>query len=394
MVFSQKNYFCKYCNFTTTNLKDYKRHEQTKKHTKNSVIYKEEHPYDNHRYKCSVCEYGTDNSSNYNRHIKSVKHLLKTNDVSDTNKYVCICGASYKYSSSRSLHRKNCIEYTTVMESYTNNKCEFDNKESNKNKEVDDSEISDSIDFDTSNNKEGMVSQEKYLNLATKLVESESRFYDAEEKIASAVKKIAETQEQNNKLIDVVAQQQEKLNDIIPMIGNTTNNTTNNNVSINVFLNEKCKDAINLMDFVNSIQLQISDLERTAELGFVDSISNLLIDGLSQMKVTDRPIHCTDGKRDVLYVKDNDSWAKDGTSHDKMKRAINKINMSNSKQLTKWVNDNPECNNSNTEKNTKYMNIISNTVACEDEEKKVKKIIKNVAKAVVLDKECMNDNID
>ena len=62
MVFSQKNYFCKYCNFTTTNLKDYKRHEQTKKHTKNSVIYKEEHPYDNHRYKCSVCEYGTDNS--------------------------------------------------------------------------------------------------------------------------------------------------------------------------------------------------------------------------------------------------------------------------------------------------------------------------------------------
>jgi hypothetical protein len=232
-----------------------------------------------------------------------------------------------------------------------------------------------------------MVSKQKYLALATKFITAENKIEAAENKIEAAENKAAETMKQNIKLIDVVADQQEKLNDIIPKIGNTTNN----NVNINVFLNEKCKDAVNLMDFVNSIQLQMSDLERTNEVGFVESISSLLIDGLNQMNVTDRPIHCTDGKRDVLYVKDNDAWEKEKSGHPNIKRAISSINKRNSRQLPKWMDDNPECNDPESHKSAKYMNILSSIVP-DDEEKKVKRIIKNVAKSVVLDKDtCMND---
>ena len=109
------------------------------------------------------------------------------------------------------------------------------------------------------------------------------------------------------------------------------------------------------------------------------------------MKVTDRPIHCTDRKRDVLYVKDNDVWEKETTSNDKMIRAINQINITNSKQIPEWVKQNPNVANFDSNENKTYMEILSNTVACEDEDKKVKKIIKNVAKAVVLEKDDCNE---
>ena len=287
--------------------------------------------------------------------MKSIKHTESNISKSKT---VCICGTQYKHNQSLCRHKKTCKEYLQLA-----------NPEKKQLPQCsDDSEMSDPL-------QPKMISKQKYMDLVTH---------------------IAETMKQNSDLINVVAQQQEKLNDIIPMIGNTTNvtnvdNSVTNNMNINVFLNEKCKDAVNLMDFVNSIQLQMSDLERTTEVGFVESISSLLIDGLNQMNVTDRPIHCTDGKRDVLYVKDNDAWEKEKSGHPNIKRAISSINKRNSRQLPKWMDDNPECNDPESHKSAKYMNILSSIVP-DDEEKKVKRIIKNVAKSVVLDKDtCMND---
>ena len=145
------------------------------------------------------------------------------------------------------------------------------------------------------------------------------------------------------------------------------------------------------MDFVQSIQLQLSDLERSAEIGYVDSLSNLFIQGLNEMEVTDRPIHCTDAKRDVLYVKDNDAWEKEGSNHDKMSRAVNRLNFSNTKLIGKWVEENPDCKQMDTPQHQTYMNMLS-TMTPDDEEKKRKRVIKNIAKTVFLGRDELKEN--
>ncbi len=438
MEFIKKTYNCELCNYSTQSLTDYKKHERTKKHITKNLKFIENNPYSKYKYVCHNCKYGTDNLSNYNRHIKTPKHLNKGNKNShDDYKYICICGISYKNGQSLSRHKKGCEEYIELKEIQINknqkefikilkkkyntdenfsglNSCSQSNSSlhSNLGSESTSTETESNIGSDSGsvsdlssgsetecelldkkeekNIPDGMVSNEKYNSLVKKLIESRTMVCDAEDKIADTEKKLAETQEQNSKLIDVVSQQQDKINDIIPMIGNNNNNNTTNNVSINVFLNENCKDAINLMDFVKSIKLQLSDLERNAEIGYVDSLSNLLIEGLNQMKVTDRPIHCTDSKRDVLYVKDNDAWEKEDSSHDKMSRAVNKLSFSNSKLLGEWVNANPNYSNLDTPEHAKYMNMIT-SVSPDDEEKKVKQVIKNVAKAVVLDRDNLKE---
>jgi len=427
MEFIKKTYNCELCNYTTQSLTDYKKHERTKKHITKKSKFIENNPYSKYEYVCHICKYGTDNLSNYNRHIKTPKHVIKSNTNShDDYKYICVCGISYKNGQSLSRHKKGCQEYIELKEiQIKNNKKEFIdvfNKKYNTDKKFDEnssgsnscthsnsgsgsgsesntssgSSSGSETECDSLDKKKkktipsGMVSHEKYDNLVKKLIESRTMVCDAEDKIADTEKKLSATQEQNSKLINVVSQQQDKLNDIIPMIGNNNNNTTNNNVSINVFLNENCKDAINLMDFVKSIKLQLSDLERNAEIGYVDSLSNLFIEGLNQMEVTDRPIHCTDSKRDVLYVKDNDAWEKEDSSHHKMSRAVNKLSFSNSKLLGEWVSANPNYSKVDTPEHAKYMNMIT-SVSPDDEEKKVKQVIKNVAKAVVLDRDKLKE---
>ena len=424
MEFIKKTYNCELCNYTTQSLTDYKKHERTKKHITKKLKFTEINPYSKCKYVCHNCKYGTDNLSNYNRHIKTPKHVNKGNTNShDDYKYICVCGISYKNGQSLSRHKKGCDEYIELKEiQIKNNKkdfitifkkkynidenssgsnscthshsnlCSESNTDSGSVSDLSSGSVTECDLLDKKKEKiipDGMVSHEKYDNLVKKLIESRTMVCDAEDKIADTEKKLAETQEQNSKLIDVVSQQQDKINDIIPMIGNNNNNTTNN-VSINVFLNENCKDAINLMDFVKSIKLQLSDLERNAEIGYVDSLSNLFIEGLNQMKVTDRPIHCTDSKRDVLYVKDNDEWEKEDSSHDKMSRAVNKLSFTNSKLLSEWVNANPNYSKVDTPEHTKYMNMIT-SVSPDDEEKKVKQVIKNVAKAVVLDRDKLKE---
>ena len=376
---SKQLYNCKLCNFTTFNSKDYKRHELSKKHETNT----KQHELSMFKYACMGCDYRTDLIANYTRHMKSTKHIDNSIIVLNNNcvSFICVCGTEYKHGQSLSRHKKNCKKYLELTKSEKKHNHVKKKQQSNWcddgscDDSDDDSKTAESLPPNT-------VSKQKYLALATK-------FITAENKIEEAENKATETMKQNIRLIDVVAEQQKKLNDIIPKIGNTTNN----NVNINVFLNEKCKDAVNLMDFINSIQLQMSDLEGTTDIGFVGTISNLLIDGLNQMNVTDRPIHCTDGKRDVIYVKDNDAWEKDGVGHPKIKRAIKRINRRNSCQLTKWMDDNPECNDPESHKSGKYMSILSSIVP-DDEDMKVKKIIKNVAKSVILDRDtCMNNDV-
>lgn len=177
---------------------------------------------------------------------------------------------------------------------------------------------------------------------------------------------------------------------IIELANKTTivnnNNTTNNNkFNLNIFLNEKCKDALNIMDFVNSLQLQLEDLEETGRLGYIQGISRIFINGLKQLDVCKRPIHCSDAKRETLYIKDNNSWEKEDEDKKKITRAIRHVSIRNAKQIGEWTKGNKGYNDSANKKNDKYLKLVSEANGGELEE--INKIIKTISTNVTIDKD-------
>jgi hypothetical protein len=188
--------------------------------------------------------------------------------------------------------------------------------------------------------------------------------------------------EQNNKLIELAKEGKHVTN-------NTTNNTTNNNFNLNLFLNEKCKDALNIMDFINQLQLKLSDLDMVGRVGYSEGISKIFIRGLKELDICKRPIHCSDLKRETLYVKDKDAWEKDNDDKTKLKLAIKHISAKNVKNISAWIEEHPESENIDTKKHMEYHNIIINAtggLTNEEDEKNYNKIIRNVAQEVVIDK--------
>jgi hypothetical protein len=172
---------------------------------------------------------------------------------------------------------------------------------------------------------------------------------------------------------------------------NTTNNTNSHNKSFNLqfFLNETCKNAMNIMDFVESIQLQLSDLEKVGELGYVDGISNIIIKNLNALDITQRPIHCTDKKREVLYVKDEDLWEKQDQHNKKIRNVIKKITDKNMRLIPQYKQKYPDCNKSESKISDKYNTIIIESMGGKGENyfEKENKIITNITKEIVVGKE-------
>jgi hypothetical protein len=173
---------------------------------------------------------------------------------------------------------------------------------------------------------------------------------------------------------------------------NNTNNTNNNmtncyNQTFNLqfFLNEQCKDAMNMKDFVNSIQLNTDDLESVGKLGYVEGMSNILITNLNKTEIHKRPVHCSDIKRETLYVKDEDKWERDGPDHAKMTNAVLAVEHKNVRLMGEWAAQHPRCMDSNSNDNVKYFKL-SKTITDGAQDGNISKVIKRVAKNVVIDK--------
>jgi cell wall-associated NlpC family hydrolase len=167
------------------------------------------------------------------------------------------------------------------------------------------------------------------------------------------------------------------------------NITNNNNFNLNLFLNEQCKDAINITDFIESIQLTVGDLEATGRLGYVPGISRILVNKLKELDVYTRPLHCTDLKRETVYVKTNNVWEKESSQKNKMRHVIKRIAKKNLQQLPAWQAQNPDFIKLDTPENNDFLKISLNSLgSCdpENEEKDLNKIMRNVLKEVVIDK--------
>ena len=177
-------------------------------------------------------------------------------------------------------------------------------------------------------------------------------------------------------------------------VNNTTSNNIHNNshnktFNLQFFLNEQCKDALNINEFVDSIKVQLSDLEDTGRLGYVDGISKIILKNLQDMDKFKRPIHCSDLKREVIYIKSNNTWTKNDENNEQMKNAIRQVTNKNIRQIAAWAEAHPNCRDSTSKKNDEYLRIVSNAmsgISSEEQSKNMMQIIRNVAREVVIEK--------
>ena len=295
------------------------------------------------KFVCDVCDYSCSKKGDWNRHILRPKHIKLTNmiqqdtengskDINTLNQYMCNCGNTYKHHSGLWRHKKQCTYQDSKME--TTNVAQSD-------------EINELKEF------------MKYL--------------------------MQENSEMKNMMMEVIK------NGTVANSHNTiSTNSHNKAFNLQFFLNETCKDAMNITDFVESIKLQLSDLENVAEVGYVEGISNIIVKNLKKLDVTQRPVHCTDKKRETMYVKDQDTWEKD-EENKKMHKVVKKVTDKNARLILKYKELHPDCMTYHSRFNDKYNKIIVESMGGSGNNmfEKEEKIIAKVSKEVTVDKESL-----
>ena len=183
--------------------------------------------------------------------------------------------------------------------------------------------------------------------------------------------------------------------ELLELVKNGTHNTTNNNNSFNktfnlqIFLNETCKNAMNINEFIETIKVQLHDLIKVGEIGYVDGISNIITSNLQALDISQRPIHCTDKKREVLYVKEDDKWEKENEEKTKVRNLIKTVSNKNIKLISEFKEKYPDCKESNSKYSEQYNNLLIESMGGSGENtiEKEDNIIKNISKNVIIDKE-------
>ena len=259
---------------------------------------------------CEKCNFITSHKTKYDRHINTRKHkmLTSTDEKRTTALFVCECGKSYKHRQSLSVHKRKCIYL----------------KNNNENNEIEDDN-----------------SVEQTTDDLKKLV----------------CKLMNENNEIKNNIMKENKELRAQVSELIPKVGN--NNTVNNNqkFNVNIFLNTQCKDAINMNDFIKSIEISLEQLDYTKKNGLALGLSNAIVENMNKLSLYERPMHCTDIKRETLYIKEQDKWLKD-ENKEKIKNAIKKASGKNYNALQNWKNNNPDFIYDNN-KQEDFSNMIS-----------------------------------
>jgi hypothetical protein len=242
-------------------------------------------------------------------------------------------------------------------------------------------------------NEQNEQNKEKYLCLyCDKKYISRNGLWKHQKKCHNTNKPINETIDKDELIIQLLKQNAE----LVEVLKNGTHNNNNNNntnshnktFNLQFFLNETCKDAMNIMDFVDSIKLQLSDLENVGKLGYVEGISNIIVKNLNDLDVTERPIHCTDKKREVLYIKDEDKWEKEDGEKKKIRKVIKKVATKNALLLPKFKDAHPDCVKACSKFSDQYNKLIVESMGGpgDNDNEKENKIIRNISKNIIIDK--------
>lgn len=288
------------------------------------------------KYSCIFCHYHTSKTSSYKQHLLSAKHQAAENiqfvpklDLTPqpmSTKYACVsCGHQYSSKSGLWKHSARCKEKINILPNNT----------------------------------------KQLTELVMKLID--------------------QNQELSKQLVEL------SKNSKPCTTNNTTNNVNNNNNSFNLnfYLNDTCKDAININEFVDSLVLSVNDLEETARIGYANGISKIFINGLQKLDVSKRPLHCSDFKRNTLYVKNENQWIKESDEKPILTKAIKQVANKNIKNIFEWQKSNPEYNDPDSKQNDRYNKIICESMSGSTKEEQLKnyeKIVNNVVKEVVIEK--------
>jgi len=296
------------------------------------------------KFCCELCHYNTSYSKDYKKHLLTKKHKEITGkklEIPKNPEFHCLqCGQKYLSHSGLWKHSKKCNVYDTTDDN-------INSEHDEQSDEPSDKQIIMMLIKDNSEIKNIMFEQHKQM---------------------------------------------------MELFKNGTHNTTNNNTNcgnnnktfnLQVFLNETCKDAINMSDFVNQLQVSLSDLETTGRIGYAEGISKVFIKNLNEINYTDRPIHCSDLKRETLYIKEDNKWTKDDDQKTNLTKAIKHVANKNIKQISEWQKLYPDFSDPDSKQNDKYMKIVLNSMSGstkEESDKNYEKIAKNVIKEVVIEK--------
>ena len=277
------------------------------------------------KFCCKKCNYYSSRKSQYDRHLLTLKHEKITNDNNleqkVPNEFICECGKKYNYLSGLSRHRKTC-------------------------------------------------KGEKKENI---IIQSENK----DEMKELVFKLISENQELKNTVLQENKELRKQISELIPKVGNTINSNNKQKFNINVFLNEKCKDAISMDEFIDKIEVSMKNLLTTKEKGQVYGISNIIMENMNKLSLYERPLHCTDKKRETLYVKNNE-WEKDD-SKEHINKALKKVESKQLKNLNVWLEEHPNYMNNPIEQE-EFAKLMSECGKSIDDgrEKIIKKLCDNV----------------
>ena len=310
-----------------------------------------------HKFECEKCNYTTKRKSQYDRHLLTSKHIRIHENTEKSSKkfkqHKCeICNNEYKFHSGLWKHKKTCLNGVPT-----------------------------SVDED--------IQQNEPIHTTNTDTDTDTNT-DTDVKVLSNT--IFELVKQNNEFKQLLIDQNAKM---MEMAGNMGNNTVNNNINsnnkfnLNVFLNEKCKNAMTLKDFVKSINISIQDFIETGERGFVDGISNIIVERINEMEIHDRPLHCTDLKRETVYIKDEDKWEKDDDKA-KLRKAVKGVAYKNERMRPVWYDSTPDVGimgTENYENFFKYSKASLGGYGREETKSFEDKVMKNVLKEVTIDKQ-------
>ncbi len=309
-------------------------------------------------FACKICDYSSSKESDYNRHIATRKHQ---NNVKNAKKNACVCGKAFMHRQGLHVHRKKCQQY--ISKGVSEYDFEYDIIDGNKNENIIHNDDNVTCSSDVDDDKHDICSDEK-IGITKEMF---MKLLKDNQEMMKMIKSLSENQLTT------------------PQHITNNNNITNNQFNLNIFLNEKCKDALNMSEFIDSLKITLDDLIFSKNNGITRGVTDIMIKKLKELDIYKRPIHCTDIKRDTMYIKDEDKWHKDN-NHDMFKNTIIKVANKERSALQLWAIDNPDWMETE-QKQIQYLTMVRSI--CEPIEtysNYERKIVKNIGKEIFVDK--------
>jgi len=338
-------------------------------------------------YECEICDFKCCKPIDWQRHLKTKKHIGRSNSTKKTLEckicsFICYKQSAYNAHINTNKHATRLLNNTTPL-----SECGITISTESSSKNISETGLADFT-------RQPDFTRPDYIDIIKQLLTQNNELKNFIIEQAQEYKKetsgilnhvIEQANEHKKDTVDIINKVIEQTKPNIITNNTTMTNSNNKAFNINVFLNETCKDAINFSDFIKNIEVTREDLENNAQLGFVNGISKILLDNLRELSVTERPIHCTDLKRETMYVKDDNKWTKDDNKS-KMSSAIQTITQKSTRTLLDWKKVNPDYQDHDSEFSNRCLVIQRNSVAGYDRDTYYPKVIKAIAKEIMIDK--------